>query len=86
MGTFNQAPVFRHSIPKNSKNTKKSSTPKVHMTDNHEKTYFRSPPGLDESEMEVIGHIERKRRQNSDLNEPMINKIIKKRRGLSKGY
>jgi hypothetical protein len=56
------------------------------MKRSHITTYFKSQPGLDESEMEVIGHIDRKKRNSHEMNNPLMEKIRKFKRRLAKGY
>ena len=69
--------VARHSIPKHHasksdvKGTKKSFVKvpeKVHIRSKipypHKKTFFKAGPGLEDSEMEVIGHVTKKRKRS----------------------
>ncbi|XP_031556840.1 uncharacterized protein LOC116293538 isoform X2 [Actinia tenebrosa] len=64
----------------------KSKTDNIHFKKSHITRYFHSQPGLDESEMEVIGHIDRKRRSSQDINQPMLQKIRKFKQRLARGY
>lgn len=69
--------LARHSIPKHHasksdvKGTKKSFVKvpeKVHIRSKipypHKKTFFKAGPGLEDSEMEVIGHVTKKRKRS----------------------
>ncbi|XP_048581714.1 uncharacterized protein LOC5511228 isoform X2 [Nematostella vectensis] len=72
-----QAGIARNSIPK-PKNTKSKIPQQGHIT-----TFYKSDNGLDESEMEVIGHVLRKKRQDKRA---LAERIRKFKRHLARRH